>query len=179
MTSEGDGRVESLYIATANGEAMKAKDAVVMKPGGIEGDRYFDGTGYFSATDACQVTLVDAAVLEDARETFGVDLSNGAHRRNVVLSGIDPTDLLDATFTLGEATLRGTALRPPCSYLAGLIDDEDVVDALREERGGVCADVLEPGRVEVGATLTVVESNPREMGKEIAARLGAEIGENE
>ncbi|MFC7203618.1 MOSC domain-containing protein [Haloferax namakaokahaiae] len=174
MSSGTTGRVEALYTAPGKGEPMVTHDAVVVKPGGIEGDRYFDGTGYYSATDGCQVTLVDAAVLEDARETFDVDLSNGAHRRNVVVSGIDPADLLDSTFTLGEATLRGTRLRPPCAYLAGLIDDEDVIEALREQRGGICAEVVESGRVTVGSGLTITEANPREMGKAIAARLGEE-----
>ncbi|WP_416839679.1 MOSC domain-containing protein [Haloferax sp. DFSO52] len=172
MTTVGDGRVTALYTAPSKGEPMVAHEAVSVSDGGIDGDRYFRGTGYYSATDGCQVTLVDTAVLEAARREFGIDLSAGQHRRNVVVRGIDPTGLLDATFELGTATLRGTKLRPPCAYLGQLVDDEAVVEALRERRGGICAQVIAPGDVRVGDALRVTEVNPREMGRQIAARLG-------
>ncbi|ELZ98939.1 hypothetical protein C440_01245 [Haloferax mucosum ATCC BAA-1512] len=168
--------MDGLYTAPSSGEAMVSHETVAVRDGGIEGDRYFDGNGYYSATDGCQVTLVDAAVLDEAEREFDLDLSGGRHRRNVVVRGIDPSALLDATFALGEAELRGTKLRPPCAYLADLVGD-DVGAALRERRGGICADVVTPGRVAVGDTLRVTEANPREMGREIADRLGGRDAE--
>ena len=174
MTTAGDGRVAALYTAPSRGEPMVAHESVSVRDGGLAGDRYYRGTGYYSATDGCQVTLVDAAVLEDARREFGLDLSDGQHRRNVVVRGIDPTDLLDATFELGDATLRGTRRRPPCAYLGHLVGDDDVVAALRERRGGICAEILSPGTVRVGDAVRVTEANPREIGRQIAARLGSE-----
>ncbi|ELZ82318.1 hypothetical protein C455_03884 [Haloferax larsenii JCM 13917] len=168
------GRVEELYTAPSKGSPMVAHDTVELCDGGLVGDRYRDGTGYYSATDGCAVTLVDAAVLDDARTEFGLDLSDGVHRRNIVVRGVDLETLLDATFDLGEATLRGTKLRPPCAHLADLVGD-DVGDALREKRGGICAEVVAPGRVGVGDELRVVEANPREMGRHIAERLGGDI----
>ncbi|KTG30954.1 MOSC domain-containing protein [Haloferax profundi] len=174
MTTAADGVVEGLYTAPSRGEPMVAHESIAVTEGGIEGDRYFRGTGYYSATDGCQVTLVDAVVLDDVRDEFGIDLSAGRHRRNVVVRGIDPTDLLDATFRVGNAELRGTRLRPPCAYLGELVGDESVVDALRERRGGICADVVTPGQVSVGDGVRVTEANPREVGREIAARLGGD-----
>ncbi|AFK19257.2 MOSC domain-containing protein [Haloferax mediterranei ATCC 33500] len=179
MTTEVRGRVEALYTAPSKGESMVAHETVAVRDGGVDGDRYFEGTGYYSATDGCQVTLVDAAVLDDAEREFGLDLSSGQHRRNVVVRGVDLADLLDATFELGEAELRGTKLRPPCAYLADLVGDEDVVEALRERRGGICADVVTPGHVAVGDGLRVTEANPREMGRQIAERLGGSNAETE
>ncbi|WP_396612666.1 MOSC domain-containing protein [Haloferax sp. S1W] len=173
MTSD-PGHVEELYTAPSKGAPMVSHDAIDINNGGIVGDRYREGTGYYSATDGCAVTLVDAAVLDEARETFGLDLSGGIHRRNIVVRGVDLTSLLDATFELGEATLRGTKLRPPCAHLADLVGDDSVGDALRERRGGICADVVAPGHVAVGDTLRVTQANPREMGRQIAARLGAD-----
>ncbi|KAB1196296.1 MULTISPECIES: MOSC domain-containing protein [Haloferax] len=174
MTTAGDGRVAALYTAPSKGEPMVAHEEVSLRDGGIDGDRYYRGTGYYSATDGCQVTLVDGDVLDAARREFGIDLSDGRHRRNVVVRGIDPTDLLDATFELGGATLRGTRRRPPCAYLGQLVDDEAVVEALREQRGGICAQVVDPGTVRIGDTLRVTEAHPRDIGRQIAARLGGE-----
>ncbi|MGB9958453.1 MOSC domain-containing protein [Haloferax prahovense] len=173
MTSEVRGRVEALYTAPSKGEPMVSHETVAVAEGGIEGDRYADGDGFYSATDGCQVTLVDAAVLDDAKHEYDLDLADGQHRRNVVVRGVDLADLLDATFELGGAELRGTKLRPPCAHLADLVGD-DVGDALRESRGGICADVLAPGRVAVGDDLRVTEANPRELGRQIAQRLGGE-----
>ncbi|QOS11649.1 MOSC domain protein [Haloferax gibbonsii] len=173
MTSEVRGRVEALYTAPSKGERMVSHETVAVAEGGIESDRYFDGDGFYSATDGCQVTLVDAAVLDDAKREYDLDLSAGEHRRNVVVRGVDLDALLDATFELGGAELRGTKRRPPCAHLADLVGD-DVGDALRESRGGICADVLSPGRVAVGDDLRVTEANPRELGRQIAHRLGGE-----
>ncbi|WP_411968533.1 MOSC domain-containing protein [Haloferax sp. YSSS75] len=172
MTPASDGRVEALYTAPSKGKPMVSHESVSVRDGGLVGDRYYRGSGYYSQTDGCQVTLVDDAVLSDAHREFGVDISEGRHRRNVVVRGIDPTDLLDATFQLGGATLRGTRLRPPCAYLAELVGDDEVVDALRERRGGICARVVSPGEVHVGDDIRVTEANPREVGRQIAARLG-------
>ncbi|WP_148416315.1 MOSC domain-containing protein [Haloferax sp. KTX1] len=174
MTSEVRGRVEALYTAPSKAESMGSHETVSVAPGGIEGDRYADGDGFYSATDGCPVTLVDAAVLDDAAREYDLDLADGQHRRNVVVRGVDLADLLDATFELGGAELRGTKLRPPCAHLADLVGDDDVSDALRESRGGICADVLAPGRVAVGDDLRVTEANPREMGRQLAERLGGE-----
>ncbi|KAB1188470.1 MULTISPECIES: MOSC domain-containing protein [Haloferax] len=179
MTTAADGRVTGLYTTPSSGEPMVAHESISVIDGGLDGDRYLHGTGYYSATDGCQVTLVDGAVLDDAHDEFGIDLSDGQHRRNVVVRGIDLTDLLDATFALGDAELRGTRLRPPCAYLADLVDDEDVIEALRERRGGICADVVTPGAVRVGDAVRVTEANPREMGRQIAARLGGVTAESE
>ncbi|CQR50010.1 MOSC domain-containing protein [Haloferax massiliensis] len=164
MTSEVRGRVEALYTAPSKAEPMVSHETVSVAPGGIEGDRYADGDGFYSATDGCPVTLVDAAVLDDAKREYDLDLADGQHRRNVVVRGVDLDGLLDATFELGGAELRGTKLRPPCAHLADLVGDDDVGDALRESRG----------RVAVGDDLRVTEANPREMGRQLAERLGGD-----
>jgi MOSC domain-containing protein YiiM len=180
MTTAADGRVVELYTTPSKGEPMVASESLSVLDGGIEGDRYRRGTGYYSATDGCQVTLVDGAALDAATDEFGIDLATGQHRRNVVVRGVGLADLLDATFELGEAELRGTRLRPPCGYLGKLVGDPAVVEALRERRGGICADVVTPGRVSVGDEVRIIEANPRELGRQIADRLaGRTVEEGE
>jgi len=123
---------------------------------GIADDRYCRGTGYYSPFDVCQVTLVDAAALDDIRESYGIDLTDGRHRRNVELRGVDVHDLLGQRFRVGEATFEGTRPRPPCAHVEEVADEEGVARALKEGRGGVCADVVEGGVVSLDDELEVL-----------------------
>ncbi|PSQ03014.1 MOSC domain-containing protein [Halobacteriales archaeon QS_5_70_17] len=145
------GRVDDIRIAPEGEAPMEPIDRVAaVADRGLRGDRYFRGSGYYSGVDGCQVTFVEAAALVTAREEYGVDLSDGRHRRNVVLSEVDVTALLGHRFRVGAAVFEGTRPRPPCAHLEELAGEEGVARALREERGGICADVIESGPVAVG-----------------------------
>ncbi|WP_284013528.1 MOSC domain-containing protein [Halobaculum litoreum] len=159
---------------------MVDHDSVRLVDGGIEGDRYRDGTGYYSPYDVCEVTLVDAAALDTIREETGIDLTDGRHRRNVVVRGADLDELLGATFRLGDAetgaVLRGTRPRPPCTHVEQVAGEDGVARALKGRRGGVCADVVDPGRVAVGDGVAVLEDDPRSEGRKIVDRLRESLG---
>jgi MOSC domain-containing protein YiiM len=165
------GRVASLVTAPEGGAPPVGRDAVDVRPDGVEGDRYRRGDGHFQL-DGCAVTLVSAAALAAVREETGVDLRDGRHRRNVVVDGfgdgLDP--LLGATVAVGDALLRPTRRRPPCARLESLTGADGIAAALRE-RGGLCCTVVEPGRVAVGDPVTVREADPRTAGAAIAERL--------
>jgi len=187
--------IEALYTAPAEGEPMVEHGRVTFVSGGVEGDRYLRGTGYYSPFDVCEVTLVDAATLEAVRDDRGIDLTDGRHRRNVVVRGVDLGDLLGATFRVGGeddgdherggedgkaapgAVLRGTRPRPPCAHVEEVAGEEGVARALTGRRGGICATVVEPGPVAVGDVIEVVEADPRSEGRRIADRLRESHGE--
>lgn len=198
-------RIDALYTAPDAGEPMTDHDRVTLAPGGIEGDRYRRGTGYYSPFDVCEVTLVDAAALETIRDDLEIDLTDGRHRRNVVVRGVDLDDLLGATFRIGPANaegdhedrdgdgevgdgdgaerlasgavLRGTRRRPPCAHVEDVAGQEGVVRALKERRGGICASVVEPGPIAVGDVFEVLKADPRSEGRAIAERLRGAHGE--
>jgi len=140
---------------------------------GLRGDRYARGTGHYSPFDVCQVTVVDWSALEHIRSEFGIDLSDGRHRRNVVVE-TDVVDLLDTRFRVGEAVFEGTRRRPPCAHVEEVADEDGVAAALRDERGGVCAAVVEGGEVAVGDELEVVErlDDPDSLAAAIRERRG-------
>lgn len=165
------GRVETIFVAEYDSAPMVSVDEVEAVEGGLEGDRYLEGTGYYSPFDVCQVTLIEAEAIEEIRDEFDIDLSDGRHRRNIVTRGVDVHDLLGATFRVGDAVLRGTRPRPPCAHVEEVANEDGVARALTQKRGGVCADVLEPGVVAVGDELTVLEPDSRTMGRKIADRL--------
>lgn len=166
-----DATVRQLFTAPEGAAAMEAHDRVTCREGGIVGDRYFDDSGTYAPFDTCEVTFVSWAAVETIREETGIDLSDGRHRRNVVLQGVEPTDLLETTFRVGAATFRGTRRRPPCAHVEAVAGEEGVREALGEGRGGICADVIEGGEVAVGDGVEVVEADPRTVGAEIADRL--------
>ncbi|MFC7096480.1 MOSC domain-containing protein [Halobaculum marinum] len=173
-------RVDALYTAPEDSAPMVDHDEVSLVPGGIEGDRYLNGTGYYSPYDVCEVTLVDAGALDSIRDDLGIDLTDGRHRRNVVVRGADLQDLLGATFRVGDpdagAVLRGTRPRPPCAHVEQVAGEDGVARALRGRRGGICADVVAPGTVAVGDEIEVVEGDPRSEGRRIVDRLRESLG---
>lgn len=165
------GTVEAIFTAPEASAPMERREAVAAREGGLVGDRYYEGTGHYSPFDVCEVTLVDAAALDDVRARHGIDLSDGRHRRNVVVRGLDVHDLLDATFRAGEALLRGTRPRPPCAHVERVADEPGLARALKEGRGGVCASVVEGGTVAEGDAVEVVTPDPATAGERIAERL--------
>jgi MOSC domain-containing protein YiiM len=172
------GRVEALFTAPADGEPMRSVESVTAVEGGLRGDRYLRGTGHYAPYDVCEVTFVASEALETIHDRTGIDLSDGRHRRNVVTRGVDLHGLLDATVRVGEATLRGTRPRPPCAHVESVAGEPGLARAMGEGRGGICADVVEGGALAVGDAVTVVEGSPRDVGRDIAARLRDDASES-
>lgn len=165
------GVVRGLVTAPESGAPPERREAVEIRPDGVQGDRYRRGDGRFQL-DGCAVTLVAAEALDAVREETGIDVSDGRHRRNVVVEGFGPgmDDLLDATVAVGDARLRPTRRRPPCAHVESLAGEDGLASALRD-RGGLCCDVIDPGRVAVGDPVDIADPDPRTAGAAIADRL--------
>lgn len=155
---ELQGTLEAIYVAPAAGATMEPLTAVRAIAGrGLEGDRYARDAGHWRATDACQVTLVDAAEMQKATGDSGLPFAAGGHRRNLVVSGIPMVALRNREVRIGEARFRFHRLRPPCGYLERLLG-RGAVKALRN-RGGVGLTVVEGGMMRVGDRVEVVAGN--------------------
>ena len=150
--------VRQIWTAREDSAPMESVESIRAVEGGLEGDRYLTGEGYYSPFDVCEVTFVAWEALTEIRESTGIDLTDGRHRRNVVLEGVDVHDLLDARFRVGEAVFEGTRPRPPCAHVEEVADEEGVTRALAQGRGGICADVVEPGEFRVGDPVEVLGS---------------------
>jgi MOSC domain-containing protein YiiM len=164
--------VVDLFVAGAGSEPMEPVESVEAVAGrGLRGDRYFDGSGYYAPFDVCQVTLIASEAIAEIDAETGIDLSAGEHRRNVVTEGIDVHDLLDHRFRVGDAVLEGTRPRPPCAHVEEMIGEDGAASALGDGRGGICADVIETGAIQVGDSVSDVE--PLDRTDEIVERLRA------
>ncbi len=167
---DAGGTVTAAFTAPEGSAPMESHEAVRAVEGGLEGDRYRRGTGHYSPYDVCEVTLVDAGAIAAIREEYDIDLSDGRHRRNLVVERLDLGTLLGATFRAGDAVLRGTRPRPPCAHVEEVAGEDGVARAL-SGHGGICADVVEPGRIAVGDAVVVEEPDPWTVGRDIVTRL--------
>lgn len=143
----GAGVVEALVLAPSAQAPVVAVGAALAVPGrGLEGDRYWAGTGTFgSGRPGSDVTLVDAAVLDE--------LGPLDHRRNVVVRGTDLNALVGREFTVGEVRLRGERLAEPCAVLDRGNPGRGVLRPL-VHRAGLRATILAGGTIRVGDALT-------------------------
>ena len=165
-----EARVEAIFTTAEGSAPMERREYVDAIEGGLRGDRYCRGTGHYTPYDVCEVTLIDAAAIDRIREEHGIDLSGSEHRRNLVVRGADLEALLDATVRVGDALLRGTRRRPPCAHVEEVAGEAGLARALKGS-GGICADVVEAGRIREGNGLELVEADPRTVGERIADRL--------
>lgn len=150
------GLVVSIHIAAsaaAPTEQVAEVRAVAGK--GLEGDRYFTGSGTYSKPGAtgAKVTLIESEAIDALKRDYKIDFSPGDSRRNVVTRGVALNHLVGREFKIGGVTLRGTHLCEPCAHLQKLTR-EGVMRGL-VHRGGLNAEILTGGVIRPGDAIVV------------------------
>ncbi|MFC7082084.1 MOSC domain-containing protein [Halorussus caseinilyticus] len=141
----GTGTVEAIHLAPESGADTESVESVEALAGrGLRDDRHFDG-------DGADLTLIEAEALESAAEGDGISLDDGDHRRNLTTRDAALNHLVGERFRVGGVVCEGVELCEPCGHLESLTD-EGAVSAL-VHRGGLEADIVESGSVEVGDEL--------------------------
>ncbi len=141
------GTVEGIFVTGQGSAPMERVEEVTTIEGcGIDGDRYCEGTGFWTNYgDVCQVTLIEAEDLDFIESELGIRVREGQHRRNIITRGIRLLDLRRKRFRVGEALLEFDRSRPPCKHVQDL-SEPGMTRALKN-RGGICARVIEAGRI--------------------------------
>ena len=154
------GSVVSLHIAPKASVPMESVGSVRAVPGlGLEGDRYFLGTGTYSTKPSHggrEVTLIEAeavaALLDGVQNAeghrLGIKLAPAETRRNIATSGVPLNHLVDREFWVGPVLMVGTRLCEPCKYLEGLTQTGVMAGLIH--RGGLRARILAEGVIRVG-----------------------------
>jgi MOSC domain-containing protein YiiM len=147
------GVVEGIYVAREGSATMeRVEEARTIEGCGIEGDRYCEGTGFWTPYgDVCEVTLIETEDLDYIQLELGITVENGEHRRNIVTSGIRLGDLRRKRFRIGETMLEYDRPRPPCRHVQEL-SEPGMTRALKG-RGGICARVVEAGTIRTQDTI--------------------------
>jgi len=147
------GVVEGIYVTTRGSAAMESVEEIRTVEGcGIEGDRYCQGTGFWTRYgDVCQVTLIEGEDLDYIQDELDISVKNGEHRRNIITRGIRLGDLRRMRFRIGDAVLEYDRPRPPCRHVQDL-SERGMTRALKG-RGGICAKVVRAGNIRVQDTI--------------------------
>jgi MOSC domain-containing protein YiiM len=150
------GVIEAIYIAREQGAPVERLEEVEAQKGcGLEGDRYCSGMGHWSRFGRdCEVTFVEAEDLDRIHAGPGLRVKNGEHRRNVVTRGVSLSDLRRARFRVGEAIF---GYGKPCSVCRHIerLTEKGMTQALKG-RGGMCAKVLQGGRIRQGDAVVIL-----------------------
>jgi hypothetical protein len=143
------GQVVALMTAPHGAADARSCASFTARPGGIDGDRYQDGTGTFSTSPrrvGQDITLIEAEALDELK-AGGISIAPEEARRNVVTRGIDLDALIGKHFRIGDVRCFGQRRAEPCAHLERLTPG-----TLRGlvHRGGIRADILEAGNINVG-----------------------------
>ena len=145
------GEVLSVHSAPEAGEPMQSPGRARAVAGrGIEGDRYFKETGFFSHKKGPrrQVTLFESEVLDILKRDHRLELSAEECRMNIVTRGVPLTHLVGKSLRVGEATLWGLRLNEPCRHLQEVAGKRIVTHLIH--RCGLNAENLEGGWIQPG-----------------------------
>ncbi len=158
MTSAelGTGSVVALFTVDRRAAPMKKVEQLNALAGrGIEGDRYFLGTGTYSKKPepGRQVTLIKSEVLESLKEKFDITVKPEESRRNVLTQGIEINDLIGTEFFVGPVRLRAHRITQPCLYLENLLDQPGLYKELWDN-GGISCEILSDGIIREGDIIT-------------------------
>jgi MOSC domain-containing protein YiiM len=147
--------IEAIFIAPRAGEEMLRAPAIRAIAGrGLEGDRYATGTGYYAPHDVCEVTFIEAEVLDIIRCEYGIHVHEGQHRRNIVTRGLSLRDLRGKQLRIGEVLLEYDCPRPPCSYIER-ITEKGMTRALGEG-AGIGMRILTSGTLRERAEIEII-----------------------
>lgn len=143
------GELVWIGLRPARGAPMIAVDKVMAdQHAGLTGDRYSGNSG------KRQVTLIQWEHLAVLESLTGHAVSAEILRRNLVIKGINLLALKNRTFRIGEAVFETTGYCHPCSRMEKLLGVGGY-NAMRGH-GGLTAQVLSNGLIQVGDSLTVL-----------------------
>lgn len=144
------GTLESIYIASDAEAPTESVPAVAAIPGvGLEGDRYAKKQGtFYKPKPDYELTLIEAEAIEAMRRDYGIELTAGDARRNLVTRNVPLNHLVGKEFMVGEVRVRGIRLCEPCEHLQRLTGKPVIKGLLH--RGGLRAQILTEGTIQAG-----------------------------
>lgn len=124
---------------------------------GLEGDRYWSGTGFYSdrptTEGARELTLIQLDAFEEIETAHGISFATSESRRNVITDGIELSGLIGKRFRMGDVVCEGVRDCPPCVHLEELTGKQVMKPLLRS--GGLRARIVEGGTIRLGDPIEV------------------------
>ena len=116
---------------------------------GLVGDRYYD----FKKEYGGQVSIMSEDALLQMSSELGHSADYGVFRRNLIVSGIDPLELVGKRFCIGEVEFEGSSDCTPCSWMDYAAGDGTYAWLHKNQKGGLRAKVLNNGTINIGDTV--------------------------
>jgi len=152
-------RVAQILTAESPASEMRPRAEVRAVPGqGLEGDRYFSGTGTFSPprqSPDFEITFIERENVEAFARESNLPFTAIHARRNIVTEGVSLNDLAGKEFYVGEVRIRGLRLCEPCTYLAKISFPETLKGLVH--KGGLRAQILSEGVIRVGDAIRIAK----------------------
>ena len=148
-THHDRGRIDWIGLRSARLEAMDVVSNARIETSGLTGDH---GRAGKRAVTLIQAEHLPAIAALCGRSEIAPDLL----RRNILVSGINLTALRNHPIKVGTATLKITSPCAPCSRMEAALG-RGGYNAMRGH-GGWCAEVLEPGDIEIGSPIAMLQS---------------------
>ncbi len=148
-----NGKLIGIFTSPNSGLPMIGHSHVrAIAHAGLEGDRYANQSGHYSG-----VKVWDAHVTLIQSESFvGSDIVPEDLRRNLLTEKMDLNDLVGRPFQIGESVvLYGRKAWPPCFHIARQLHRKHVMKHF-SDRGGIGADILKGGLIQVGDSISVL-----------------------
>lgn len=141
-----EGRVEWIGLRPQRKAPMTVVNEAWAEAGmGLQGDRRMQGRG----GSGRQVTITSREFIDMVARQLGVAAIDPALlRRNLVVSGVNLNALRHQRIRIGEVVVETNALCQPCSRMETALGPGALVAMLGY--GGLCARILESGRIAVG-----------------------------
>ena len=150
------GKLIGIHLGARRSESLHSFTEVEALAGrGLLGDRYCAKEGTFSAKDGPdrEVTLIESEALTGLQRDYGITLTPGQVRRNLLTQDVPLNHLVGHEFRVGAVLLRGIKLCEPCKHLEKLTV-AGVMKGLAH-RGGLRAQIVGGGKLRVGDVITV------------------------
>ena len=153
------GAVTGIFITAEAGNPMRSVvEARAVAGSGLEGDRYWSGVGFYSATPttpgARELTLIEEEQLDEVARA-GFALGPGEHRRNISTRGVALDGLLGRQFRIGGVLCEGVRACPPCNHLDAVTGRALLAPLV--DRGGLRARIVTGGMIHVGDGIRLVD----------------------
>ena len=116
------GHVISIYVAAKAGlrtESLEHAEAIAGR--GLEGDRYFEGTGHWSNNSGVsrEITLIEIESIEALVREKNIEVTPGAARRNLVTRGVPLNHLVGCEFHWALCGCAGHDCASPANIWKG------------------------------------------------------------
>ena len=146
--------VERLYMSPEHGAPLVGRRRLqLVADRGILGDRHFGKQDWPGQS----LSLVEAEEIEAFCARTGRPTDLAMTRRNIVTRGVRLNELVGRHFRIGDCLLVGVERCEPCGTLGRALAapgfDAEAVVRHWVGRGGLRADVLQDGSINVGDTL--------------------------